>query len=100
MEMRAGNMGHVTRLSNKIQDLAAQGCEVLAEATKGSARWQGWVEGGLRVRNAVENLTSWQCGRPSQLDDSTNESDNDEDMHNDIGLNSMANNMQCVTHPT
>jgi len=105
--MRAGNLGHVTRLGNKLVSLAAgnfdaaqAGCDeaaaaataaALAAALAADARWGAHVEGNLKERNAVENVYKWSCGRPAGLDDKGGgvESDNDEDMMTrdfDIGL--------------
>lgn len=79
-QVRCGNLGHISRLGNKIAELAGSGEGALAEYCAGHSGWQEWVESGLSERNAVESLTSWQCGRPRELDDSANDSDGDDDV--------------------
>jgi len=79
-QVRCGNLGHISRLGNKIAELAGSGEGALAEYCADHSGWQEWVESGLSERNAVENLTSWQCGRPRELDDSANDSDGDDDV--------------------
>lgn len=79
-EVRCGNLGHISRLGNKIVELAASGEGAIAEMCAGHEGWLDWVDAGLSERNAVENLTSWQCGRPRELDDSANDSDGDDDV--------------------
>lgn len=106
--MRAGNLGHVTRIGNKLAsiasgnfDAAQAGCdeaaaaataEVVAATLEMDVRWLEHVEGNLKERNAVENVYRWACGRPAGMDDdgAAGESDADEDMTRDfdIGLGS------------
>jgi hypothetical protein len=60
LQVRCGNLGHISRLGNKIVELAASGEGAIAEMCAGHEGWLDWVDAGLSERNAVENLTSWQ----------------------------------------
>jgi serine/threonine-protein phosphatase 6 regulatory subunit 3 len=111
---RSGNLGHVTRIGNKLAAVAAGGAEegaeegaerananaspdaetrrattaFLAAKLKADARWAPHVEGNLKERNAVENVYKWACGRPAGMDDDgMGEHSAEEDDHDfDVGL--------------
>eukprot|EP00894_Picocystis_sp_ML_P000363 jgi/Pico_ML_1/50880/g2010.t1 len=65
--LRAGYMGHITRIANKLLSVTEQYDSILDLLAKDD-RWQSWMEGTLRPRNDVENVGSWQCGRPGGMD--------------------------------
>lgn len=67
MPLRAGYMGHITRIANKLLSVTEQYDSVLDLLSKDD-RWQSWMEDTLRPRNDVENVGSWQCGRPGAMD--------------------------------
>jgi len=98
--LRCGYLGHISLLGNKVCELLEKGAGgVLVEATENNGTWQDWVSIGLRDRNQVENLMSWQCGRPAQADEGTNESDNEDDVLNtDFGMGSVTNKINDVYH--
>ncbi|XP_050373016.1 uncharacterized protein LOC126790716 [Argentina anserina] len=61
---RNGNIGHLTRISNKIIQLGNNNKEIQGYMQGNS----GWTEGHTDVllkRNAVENVSRWECGRPA-----------------------------------
>ncbi|KAM5584881.1 hypothetical protein ABKV19_004311 [Rosa sericea] len=65
---RNGNIGHLTRISNKIIQLGNNNREIQAYLQENSV-WAEWHTEVLLKRNAVENVSHWACGRPiSSLD--------------------------------
>jgi len=99
-ELRAGYMGYVTRIGNKIKEIATRGGGgPLEAAIETNATWRDWVAGSLWEQNQLESGSSWACGRPSHMDDPCNDSsDNDDDLRADFGLGSMANKIGEVYH--
>ncbi|GAB4814745.1 hypothetical protein N2152v2_001791 [Parachlorella kessleri] len=61
---RAGYTGHLTRLANKLVQVAAARPK-LDGYLKAADSWQQYVADTLNPRNALENTNAWQCGRPS-----------------------------------
>lgn len=77
--LRAGYMGFVTRLGNRLAELAASpGHAWLAEALAGDARWGGFAAGALRSANDAEAGGRWACGRPSRGSDDGDDGDDGE----------------------
>lgn len=66
-ELRAGYIGHVTALGNKLGELAGAR-EGIAAALAGSPEWSIWLQKVLQPRNERENVLRWACGRPSPSD--------------------------------
>ena len=66
-DLRAGYIGHLTALGNKLGELAGQR-ELIASALAGSTEWSIWLQKVLQPRNERENVHRWACGRPSQQD--------------------------------
>jgi len=62
--LRAGYLGHVTRMANLLLDAASQKPAV-AEALAGDAEWERFVAGELQRRNEMEDVSRWECGRPT-----------------------------------
>ena len=62
--LRAGYMGHVTALANKLSAVAEER-PVIAGALGGSAQWAAWRDAVLQPRNEFEDINRWACGRPS-----------------------------------
>ncbi|KAG5515495.1 hypothetical protein RHGRI_036518 [Rhododendron griersonianum] len=89
---RAGNLGHITRISNKLVQLANSNIHIqtfLQENTE----WNEWQTTVLHERNMVENVYRWACGRPTALHDRTRDSD-EEDLHDrDYDVAALANNL-------
>ena len=75
--LRAGYMGHVSALANKMGEVGTRRPAV-AEALRGSRAWQDWLKRVLRPRNELENVMRWACGRPSAVDLAGADSDENE----------------------
>ena len=75
--LRAGYMGHVTALANKMGEVGTRRAAV-TEALRGSRAWATWLQRVLRPRNELENVMRWACGRPSAADLAGADSDENE----------------------
>lgn len=75
---RAGNLGHVTSMGNKLVELAATRPSV-SELLEADKRWEAWRTEVLEPRNDLENVTKWGCGRPAQMEEPSMDSDAEED---------------------
>ncbi|CAI6003313.1 unnamed protein product [Closterium sp. NIES-65] len=74
---RSGYMGHLTRIANRICQLAASNSQIEAHV-QANPRWADWQKKVLRKRLLLENVYQWSCGRPAALDDRPGDSDDDE----------------------
>ncbi|CAI5527036.1 unnamed protein product [Closterium sp. Naga37s-1] len=74
---RSGYMGHLTRIANRICQLAASNSQIEAHV-QANPRWADWQKNVLRKRLLLENVYQWSCGRPAALDDRPGDSDDDE----------------------
>ncbi|KAI5592871.1 hypothetical protein BDE02_04G181100 [Populus trichocarpa] len=89
---RAGNLGHITRISNKLFQLGNISSRIQTYLQENS-EWMEWQATVLQERNAVENVYRWACGRPTALQDRTRDSD-DDDLHDrDYDVAALANNL-------
>ncbi|OIS96585.1 PREDICTED: serine/threonine-protein phosphatase 6 regulatory subunit 3-like isoform X1 [Nicotiana attenuata] len=89
---RLGNIGHITRISNKLVQLANNDNCIRAHLEK-NMEWSDWHTTVLQERNTIENVYRWACGRPTALHDRTRESD-EEDVHDrDYDVAALANNL-------
>ncbi|KAH9660759.1 serine/threonine-protein phosphatase 6 regulatory subunit 3 isoform x1 [Citrus sinensis] len=89
---RAGNLGHITRISNKLVQLGSTNSRIHA-CLQENTEWSEWQVNVLQERNAVENVYRWACGRPTALQDRTKDSD-DDDLHDrDYDVAALANNL-------
>ncbi|KAJ9178115.1 hypothetical protein P3X46_010026 [Hevea brasiliensis] len=89
---RAGNLGHITRISNKLVQLGNANSRIQTYLQENS-EWNEWQASILQERNAVENVYRWACGRPTALQDRTRDSD-DDDLHDrDYDVAALANNL-------
>ncbi|XP_059430546.1 uncharacterized protein LOC132164134 isoform X2 [Corylus avellana] len=89
---RAGNLGHITRVSNKLIQLG-NGQSRIQACLQENSEWNEWQATVLQERNAVENVYRWACGRPTALQDRTRDSD-DDDLHDrDYDVAALANNL-------
>ncbi|KAE9461266.1 hypothetical protein C3L33_06863, partial [Rhododendron williamsianum] len=102
---RAGNLGHITRISNKLVQLANSNIHIqtflqfllvaiaMVLASNENTEWNEWQTTVLHERNMVENVYRWACGRPTALHDRTRDSD-EEDLHDrDYDVAALANNL-------
>ncbi|GAB2285110.1 hypothetical protein Dimus_019564 [Dionaea muscipula] len=95
---RAGNLGHITRISNKIVQLAQNNTHIQTFLQE-NGEWNDWQATVLQERNAVENVYRWSCGRPTALHDRARDSD-DDDLHDrDYDVASLANNLSQAFRP-
>ncbi|KAL8171737.1 hypothetical protein V2J09_023541 [Rumex salicifolius] len=88
---RIGNIGHLTRLSNKLLQLGNSNNEIHA-CLQENSEWVNWSSTVLSKRNAVENVYQWTCGRPTTLQD-RRDSDDDDYQDRDYDVAALANNL-------
>ena len=62
--LRAGYLGHVTHLGNRLLALASASRSV-ADALAGDPDWAAWADGDLRARTELDDPDAWECGRPA-----------------------------------
>ncbi|KAF8397694.1 hypothetical protein HHK36_016616 [Tetracentron sinense] len=105
---RAGNLGHITRISNKLAQLG-NGNSHIQSYLQESSEWIDWQANVLQERNTMENVYRWVCGyasypivwntfyycknRPSASQDRTRDSDEDELHDRDYDIAALANNL-------
>jgi serine/threonine-protein phosphatase 6 regulatory subunit 3 len=75
--LRAGYLGHVTRIGQVLQEAAQQQQEV-ADALRDCAEWQSFVQQQLGPRLELEDVMHWQCGRPVSTEGGELDSDGDD----------------------
>ncbi|KAG9144040.1 hypothetical protein Leryth_013916, partial [Lithospermum erythrorhizon] len=92
---KVGYLGHLTRISNKLVQLANNDKRV-QEHIQENGEWNDWQSTVLQEHNLVENVYRWACGRPTALQDRTRDSD-EEDVHDrDYDVTALANNLSQV----
>ncbi|XP_073129268.1 uncharacterized protein [Henckelia pumila] len=89
---RIGNIGHLTRIANKLVQLGNTNSEIQTFLQENSD-WIDWKTSVLLNRNAVENVFQWTCGRPNSLHDRTRDSDDDDYQDKDYDVAALANNL-------
>ncbi|GMP88938.1 hypothetical protein CsSME_00040737 [Camellia sinensis var. sinensis] len=89
---RAGNLGHITRISNKLIQLGNSNSRI-QEFLQENSEWNDWQTTVLQERNMVENVYRWACGRPTALQDRTRDSDEDDLHDRDYDVAALANNL-------
>ncbi|XP_010540614.1 PREDICTED: serine/threonine-protein phosphatase 6 regulatory subunit 3-like [Tarenaya hassleriana] len=89
---RIGSIGHLTRISNKLSQLANTNTEIQSHLQENS-EWTDWQMDVLSKRNTLENVYSWACGRPTSLHDRTGDSDDDDYHDRDYDVAALANNL-------
>ncbi|KAK8605080.1 hypothetical protein V6N13_082537 [Hibiscus sabdariffa] len=95
---RVGNIGHITRISNKILQLGSNN-SCITECLQENSEWNEWRANILQERNAVENVYRWACGRPTAFQDRTRDSDEDGLHGRDYDVAALANNLsQAVSY--
>ncbi|CAL0321938.1 unnamed protein product [Lupinus luteus] len=89
---RTGNLGHITRIINRLVHLAHNRSDIL-KYLEGNGQWNEWQSIVLQERNVVQNVHRWACGRPTALQDRMRDSD-DDDLHDrDYDITTSANNL-------
>ncbi|XP_059297542.1 uncharacterized protein LOC132050338 isoform X3 [Lycium ferocissimum] len=89
---RVGNIGHITRISNKLVQLGKNDIYIQAHLEK-NMEWSDWQTTVLQERNTIENVYRWACGRPTAMQDRMRDSD-EEDVHDrDYDVAALANNL-------
>uniref|UniRef100_A0A2N9GSU1 Uncharacterized protein n=1 Tax=Fagus sylvatica TaxID=28930 RepID=A0A2N9GSU1_FAGSY len=89
---RIGNIGHLTRICNKLIQLGNSSAKI-QEYLQENSEWTDWHTNVLSKRNAVENVFQWACGRPTALQDRTRDSDDDDYQDRDYDVAALANNL-------
>ncbi|KAG2304002.1 hypothetical protein Bca52824_032653 [Brassica carinata] len=90
--LRIGSIGHLTRISNKLLQLANSNVEIQSHL-QANSDWMDWQTDVLSKRNTLENVYSWACGRPTSLLDRNRDSDDDDYPDRDYDVAALANNL-------
>ncbi|TYJ12779.1 hypothetical protein E1A91_A10G004000v1 [Gossypium mustelinum] len=88
---KIGNIGHLTRISNKLVQLGNSNRDIQSYLQENS-EWIDWQKNVLSKRNSIENVYQWACGRPTTLQDRTRDSDDDY-QDRDYDVTALANNL-------
>ncbi|XP_051128735.1 uncharacterized protein LOC127249787 isoform X2 [Andrographis paniculata] len=88
---RIGNMGHLTRVANKLMQLGNSN-NMIHTFLQENNDWVEWQANVLLKRNGLENVFHWSCGRPTSLHDRTQDSDDDY-QDKDFDVVALANNL-------
>ncbi|KAJ9555612.1 hypothetical protein OSB04_010226 [Centaurea solstitialis] len=89
---RVGNLGHVTRIANKIIQLGNSDSRIQTHIQE-SSEWSEWQTTVLQERNLLENVYRWACGRPTALQERNRDSDEDDIHGRDYDVAALANNL-------
>ncbi|KAL2652053.1 hypothetical protein R1flu_020181 [Riccia fluitans] len=89
---RIGNMGHLTRLANKIAH-AGSTSPLIQNHLQAHPRWSEWQTTVLQNRNMLENVHQWTCGRPTAVQERPVDSDEDDYRERDYDISTMARNL-------
>ncbi|XP_041026646.1 serine/threonine-protein phosphatase 6 regulatory subunit 3-like isoform X2 [Juglans microcarpa x Juglans regia] len=89
---RIGNIGHLTRISNKLVQLGNSSSQIQAYLQE-NGEWNDWYTNVLSKQNVVENVYQWACGRPTALHDRNRDSDDDDYQDRDYDVAALANNL-------
>ncbi|OIT02326.1 PREDICTED: serine/threonine-protein phosphatase 6 regulatory subunit 3-like isoform X2 [Nicotiana attenuata] len=89
---RVGNIGHITRISNKLAQLESNDNRIRAHLEK-NMEWSDWHTNILQERNIIENVYRWACGRPTAFQDRTRDSDEEDAHSRDYDVAALANNL-------
>lgn len=89
---KAGYVGHLTRIANKLCHLAANN-HYLQAFLQENQKWMDWETTVLSSRNSVENVYQWACGRPTTVHERTMDSDEDDFRDRDYDVSTMASNL-------
>ncbi|XP_047308547.1 serine/threonine-protein phosphatase 6 regulatory subunit 3-like [Impatiens glandulifera] len=89
---KIGNIGHITRIANKLVQLGNSN-NIIQEHLQKNSIWDEWQTTVLSKRNILENIQHWGCGRPNALQDRTRDSDDDDYQDRDYDVAALANNL-------
>lgn len=89
---RIGNIGHMTRIANKLIHLGNTNSLILAHLQE-NKKWVDWHTNTLLRRNTLENVNQWACGRPSSLQDRARDSDDEDFRDRDYDVAALASNL-------
>ncbi|KAG8365659.1 hypothetical protein BUALT_Bualt18G0129000 [Buddleja alternifolia] len=89
---RIGNIGHLTRIANKLVQLGNSDSEIQTYLQE-NVDWVDWQTDVLLKRNTLENVFQWACGRPTTLRDRNRDSDDDDYTDRDYDVAALANNL-------
>ncbi|GJU14833.1 serine/threonine-protein phosphatase 6 regulatory subunit 3-like protein [Tanacetum coccineum] len=119
MPPRIGNVGHMTRIANKLVQLMADNDYIYAYLQDNS-EWVEWHTNVLLIRNTLGNVSDWECGwsvvptidvngsslipdslkrklkltwRPAVYHDQGRNSDDDDYQDRDYDVSALANNL-------
>lgn len=92
---RTGNIGHLTRIANKLTQLGMNNI-LIQSSLRGNSEWTNWETNVLSKRNVVENVFQWACGRPTTVHERTIDSDEDDFRDRDYDVSTMASNLSQV----
>ncbi|PAN40155.1 hypothetical protein PAHAL_7G295200 [Panicum hallii] len=89
---RIGIVGHITRIANKLLQLANTNTMVQSHLQQNSD-WIEWHASILTKRNVLENVYQWACGRPTSLQDRGRDSDDEDFRDRDYDVAALASNL-------
>ncbi|XP_065020292.1 uncharacterized protein LOC135645634 isoform X1 [Musa acuminata AAA Group] len=89
---RIGNLGHMTRIANKLIQLGNNNSLIQTHLQENSD-WVGWHNNVLLKRNAIENVHQWTCGRPTTLQEPARDSDDEDFRDKDFDVAALASNL-------
>eukprot|EP00250_Pteridium_aquilinum_P014960 c22305_g2_i1 orf=539-3184(+) len=89
---RVGNLGHLTRIANRLLQAANSNLDIQAHLQE-KPEWLEWQSEVLENRNSIENVCEWTCGRPTTLRDRQVDSDEDDFRDKDYDISTMASNL-------
>ncbi|GJU61347.1 serine/threonine-protein phosphatase 6 regulatory subunit 3 [Tanacetum coccineum] len=85
---RIGNVGHMTRIANKLIEQGANS-SYIQSYLQGDSEWVEWQTDVLTKRNTLENVYQ----RPTSLHDRGRDSDDDDYQDRDYDVAALANNL-------
>eukprot|EP00250_Pteridium_aquilinum_P014961 c22305_g3_i1 orf=689-3370(+) len=89
---KIGNLGHLTRIANRLIQAANSNPDIQTHLQENS-KWVVWQSEVLQIRNSIENVCQWTCGRPTTVRDRPVDSDEDDFREKDYDISSMASNL-------
>lgn len=89
---RIGNIGHLTRIANKLVQ-AANTCGIIQTHLQENSEWVDWHAKVLVKRNSMENIYNWACGRPNSFHDRVRDSDDEDFRDRDYDVATLASNL-------
>lgn len=84
---RIGNIGHITRISNKLMQKGNNN-DIIQTHMMANSEWSNWHKNVLLKRNALENVNQWACGRPT-----TRDSDDEDPRERENDVAALANTL-------